>query len=173
MSPFTVAKVLENVIGKEYCAKKRSSRDLLVEVQMKEQSVPLLSLKKIPDNPVSVSPHRSLNAIRGVVLEDDLLNSSEDEILEGLRDQGVVAVKRIALCRNDSEMPTKHVTLAFNSTTLPTAVKVGYLNCRVLSLCPKSSSMLPLPTLWARITELPWQIDMRQVCSGWSCLRHV
>ncbi|CAN7951680.1 unnamed protein product, partial [Ixodes pacificus] len=95
MSPFLVAKVLHSQIGGDYKAKKLHSGDLLVEVAKKSHSTTLLKLTSLGDMPVTVSTHRTLNTIRGVISEDDLLSSSEDEILEGLRASRVVAVKRI------------------------------------------------------------------------------
>ncbi|CAN8000384.1 unnamed protein product, partial [Ixodes hexagonus] len=87
MSPFLVAKVLESLIGKSYKAKKMTSGDLLV----------------------SVTPHRTLNTIRGVISEEDLLETTDDEIVEGLSDQGVVAARRICLRRDGQELTTKHI----------------------------------------------------------------
>ncbi|CAN8014533.1 unnamed protein product [Ixodes persulcatus] len=84
LSPFAVAKVLDSCLGDDYNAKKLYSGDLLVDVNSKKQSIALLTLNTIGDVKVTVSPHRTLNTIRGVISEDDLLHSSEEEILEGL-----------------------------------------------------------------------------------------
>lgn len=136
MSPFVVAKVLENLIGYNYKAKKMHSSDLLVEVNTKDQSMALQKLSRIVDVQVTAAPHRTLNTIRGVLSEDDLLHSSEEEILEGLRPSGVVAVKRIIFKRDGVETPSKHVILTFERHTLPAFVKAGYLHCRVRPYVP-------------------------------------
>lgn len=136
LSPFLVAKTLESCVGKSYKAKKLRSGDLLVEVETEQQSKALLGLTSIADRKVTVTPHRSLNTIRGVISEDDLLESTEDEILEGLSNQGVIAVRRITFRREDQEKPSKHLVLTFNSTTLPQTVKAGYLNCKVRPFIP-------------------------------------
>ncbi|KAG0426936.1 hypothetical protein HPB47_025962 [Ixodes persulcatus] len=39
-------------------------------------------MTSVGDYPVTVTPHRTLNTVRGVISEDDLLECSEDEILE-------------------------------------------------------------------------------------------
>ncbi|KAM7291255.1 hypothetical protein ISCGN_027828 [Ixodes scapularis] len=96
-------------------------------------AVPLLvltDLNKISDYKVSVTPHRTLNSCQGVISEDDLLESSEEEILEGLSGQGVVAVRRIFIRRDGQERPTKHLVLTFPSTVLPENIKAGYLHCK-------------------------------------------
>ncbi|KAG0427269.1 hypothetical protein HPB47_025662 [Ixodes persulcatus] len=90
MSPFLVAKVLEGVIGKNFKAKKLASGDLLVEIETSHQSSALLALNCVSDYKVTVTPHKTLNTIQGVISEDDLLDASESEVVEGLSDQGVV-----------------------------------------------------------------------------------
>ncbi|KAM7289042.1 hypothetical protein ISCGN_029179 [Ixodes scapularis] len=96
----------------------------------------LQKLSRIVDVQVTAAPHRTLNTIRGVLSEDDLLHSSEEEILEGLRPSGVVAVKRIIFKRDGVETPSKHVILTFERHTLPAFVKAGYLHCRVRPYVP-------------------------------------
>ena len=131
LSPFIVAKVLEHLIGHSYQAKKLHSGDLLVEVSTKAQSVAIEKMKNILETAVTVTAHRTLNTVRGVISEEDLLGVSEDEILEGLQSSGVTAVKRIVLRRDGQEIPSKHLILSFERHSLPTTVKAGYLNCRV------------------------------------------
>ncbi|KAM7291183.1 hypothetical protein ISCGN_027758 [Ixodes scapularis] len=135
MSPFIVAKVLEHLVGFSYTAKKLYFGDLLVEKNTKKQSEALLHLTTIVDVKVSVSPHRTLNTIRGVLSEDDFLDTSE-ELLEGLKSSGVVAVKRIMFRKNGEQVPSKHVILTFEKHTLPETVKAGYLNCRIHPYVP-------------------------------------
>ncbi|CAN8002132.1 unnamed protein product, partial [Ixodes hexagonus] len=112
-----------------------SVRDLLVEVPTKEQSISLSKMTSIVDVKVTVSPHHTLNFVRGVISEDDL-HVSEEEIFEGLRSSGAVAVKRIVFKRDGQETPTKHLIVTFEKHVLPFNVKAGYLNCRVRPYVP-------------------------------------
>ncbi|KAM7306859.1 zinc finger protein OZF [Ixodes scapularis] len=96
----------------------------------------MADLNKISDYKVSVTPHRTLNSCQGVISEDDLLESSEEEILEGLSGQGVVAVRRIFIRRDGQERPLKHLVLTFASTVLPENIKAGYLHCKVRPYIP-------------------------------------
>ncbi|KAM7312232.1 hypothetical protein ISCGN_009137 [Ixodes scapularis] len=93
-------------------------------------------MTSIVDVEVSASLHRTLNTIRGVLSEDDFLDASEEEILEGLKDAGVVAVKRIMFRKDGKETPSKHVILTFERHTLPETVKAGYLQCRIRPYVP-------------------------------------
>ncbi|KAG0425995.1 hypothetical protein HPB47_026865 [Ixodes persulcatus] len=62
-------------------------------------------LDKVSDYKVFVNPHRTLNYCQGVVFEDDLLESSDQEILEGLSGEEVTAR---GLCEfSDSVAPPK------------------------------------------------------------------
>ncbi|GFV21993.1 hypothetical protein TNCV_4526791 [Trichonephila clavipes] len=58
------------------------SGDLLIETNSAVQSKSYLSAKTFLDSPLQVTPHKSLNSSRGVILEPDSLHISEAEILE-------------------------------------------------------------------------------------------
>ncbi|KAM7282232.1 hypothetical protein ISCGN_002382 [Ixodes scapularis] len=100
------------------------------EIETSHQSSALLALNCVSDYKVTVTPHKTLNTIQGVISEDDLLDASESEVVEGLSEQGVVAARRISLRRDGQELKTRHIVLTFESTTLPESVKAGYLYCR-------------------------------------------
>lgn len=87
LSPLLVAKTLEGMIGKNHQAIKLQSGDLLIELEWKYQSEVFLTLSKIVDYKVSISPHRCLNTCREVISEDDLLDVSQKRMLDGLQDQ--------------------------------------------------------------------------------------
>ncbi|XP_064462077.1 uncharacterized protein LOC135372384 [Ornithodoros turicata] len=139
VSPFVIAKALEQLIGKEYNAKKLGSGDIQVHVEKREQSIALLSLTSIIGISVIVSSHRSLNIVKGVISESDLLDCSESELQEGLQQHGVVAVKRIVMRRDGKEIPTKHIILCFKLHKLPDTIKAGYLSCNVRAYIPNPS----------------------------------
>lgn len=83
---------------------------------MKFQSDALLSVKKLAIHKIHVTAHRTLNARLGVVWRENLIDVSEDEILEGFKEQmNVIAVLRIKICRKDKEIATKRLVLTFNS----------------------------------------------------------
>ncbi|KAM7313523.1 uncharacterized protein ISCGN_003385 [Ixodes scapularis] len=130
--------VIEGVVGKDFHAKKMSSGDLLIQINTKQQSDALLALNSISDNRVTVTAHRTLNTVQGVIFEDDLLDTPEKEVVEVLATQGVTAARRITLRRDGVELKTKHIVLTFESTSLPEVVRAGYLQCRVRPYVPNS-----------------------------------
>lgn len=135
-SVFLVAKFIEGLIGKNYEAKKLSSGDLMIEVKSREQSNTLLKQTKLADLEITVTPHRTLNSCQGVISESELINETDFDLLEGLREQGVTAVRRITIRRDGNEIKTKHIILTFDRCTLPEYVNAGFLRCKTRVYIP-------------------------------------
>ena len=94
LSPFVIQKVILGIAGKpENIKKLYRSNQLLVEISKKSHAENLLRTL-FHNLKVRVFPHTSLNSSRGVIRCPDLRNSSEEEILEGTRSQGVTADKK-------------------------------------------------------------------------------
>ena len=136
ISPFVVAKTLTNTIGPGYKVTKMPSGDLLLELRDKEQHNRLGKLVTFGDVPVTVSPHRSMNTVRGVVSEADLIDLSETELLEGWKEQNVTNVQRIVMRRDNKEIPTKHLILTFELSELPQTIETGYTKIAVRPYIP-------------------------------------
>ncbi|XP_049513716.1 uncharacterized protein LOC125940962 [Dermacentor silvarum] len=136
VSPFLVSKCLTDIIGPGYKATKMASGDLLLEVQNKTQYDKLNTLLSFGNTPITVTAHRSLNTVRGVVSDSDLLNLTENELLDGWKDENVIQVQRIKIRRNDQEIPTKHLILTFGSSILPEYIQAGYIKIRVRPYIP-------------------------------------
>ena len=90
LSPFVIEKVLNGMAGEPKGIKKLRSGDLLLEYTNKKQIENLLRLKSFHNLKVQVSLHASLNTCKGVVHCPDLKGVSKEEILEEMRDQGVI-----------------------------------------------------------------------------------
>lgn len=68
LSPFLLAKVLTNEIGSGYKVSKLGSGDLLLEVKDADQCAKLTKITTVGDNPVNITPHRSMNTTRGAII---------------------------------------------------------------------------------------------------------
>ncbi|KAH9370846.1 hypothetical protein HPB48_009215 [Haemaphysalis longicornis] len=79
-------------------------------------------MKELATHQIHVTAHRTLNIKLGVVSDEDLIDVSEDEILEGSKEErtNVIAVRRMKIHTKYEEIATKHFVLTFNSTTYPT-----------------------------------------------------
>jgi hypothetical protein len=92
------------------------------------------------DVPITVTPHRSLNVSRGLIRCRDFRDCGDDEILDALRSQGVIAVKHIANKKNGNVEPTNAVILSFNTPIAPSYIKAAYQKISVDTYIPN-----PLP----------------------------
>lgn len=136
MSPFLVAKSLADAIGPGYKETKMASGDLMLELCDLAHYNKLPKLVTIGTNPVSVTPHRSINTVRGVISDQDLLEITEEELLEGWKEENVINVQRIKLRRDDKEIATKHIILTFSMSNLPGFIETGYIKIRVRPYIP-------------------------------------
>ena len=117
--------------GEPKSIKKLRSGDLLVEYTNKKQIENLLRLKSFHNLKVQVSLHASLNTCKGAVRCPDLKGVSEEEILEEMRQQGVIHVRRIKVRRDDALKDTNTFVLTFNTSVLPKQLKVAFLRVSV------------------------------------------
>ncbi|KAG1653155.1 hypothetical protein GQR58_025782 [Nymphon striatum] len=137
VSPFCLYKTILNIAGEPKTVKKMyNTGTILVEVEQETNAKNLLRLEKILEIPVIVTPHKSLNSCRGVIRCRDLKDTSEDEMLDGLKDQGVTSVKRIFITKNGKKIMTGTSILTFNTPKLPSTIKAGYLNANVERFIP-------------------------------------
>ena len=86
--------------------------------------------------PITVSPHYSLNTKKGVIRCPDIKECSDEEILEGLKDEGVIKLDRISVFRDGQRKPTGTFILTFQSQTLPKYIRVGYYRVAVSQFIP-------------------------------------
>ena len=98
--------------------------------------------------PITVSPHYSLNIKKGAIRCPDIKECSDEEILEGLKDEGVVKLDRISVFRDGQRKPTGTFILTFQSQTLPKYIRVGYYRMAV-TIYPEFCEMLQMSNVWS------------------------
>ena len=86
----------------------------------------LLSTAQLIVKKVHVYIHKALNS-RGVIRCRDLSDMTEEELCEELREQGVVAVRRVMLKTGATITPTNTLFLTFNRLDMPEVLLVGFL----------------------------------------------
>ena len=136
LSPFVIAKALKGLAGELADIKKMRSGDLLVECTRRAQSDNLRKSTQLANLPIQVLSHHSKNTCKGVIRSPDLSSVSEDEMLEELQSQAVLAIKRITIRRGDRTIPTNTFILTFDCPTPPKSIKAGYLNIEVRLYIP-------------------------------------
>ena len=80
---------------------------------------------------MQVSLRASLNTCSGVVRFPNLNVVNEEEILEEMKEQGVIHVRRIKVRRDDALKDTNTFMFTFNTSVLPKQLKVAFLRVSV------------------------------------------
>lgn len=135
-NPWKIEENLTNLVGPvKNCVKSRGN--LQVEVKNSAQASKLLQLKNFMSLPINVSPHKTMNSAQGVVQHPDLLYCSEQEIVEGLQQQGVTHARKMKRNFPDGQKKdTSTVVLTFNTPIVPQKIRVGYTYIEVRPYIP-------------------------------------
>ena len=136
ITPFAIEKSLLCQVGNVLETRKLRSGSILVRVASQAQANLMINIKTILDINVAATPHRTLNSCRGIIRCRDLRDCDDTEVLHELQPQGVTAVHHILATRNGIKEPTNTFILTFNTPTLPTTIKVGYLRVHTEQYVP-------------------------------------
>ena len=126
LSPFVIEKQIESVIGTPKSVKKLKNRTLLVEASRKSQTDSLLKMSTFFGIKVSVTEHKTLNSSKGVIGDRMLKDEKESEIVDYLKEQGVIGCKRFTIKKDNETIETNTLLLTFNSITVPKSLKIFY-----------------------------------------------
>ncbi|XP_075210504.1 uncharacterized protein LOC142317839 [Lycorma delicatula] len=135
ISLFVIARGITEATGGPVKDTRKTAMGLFVETVNDVQSSRLLKATKIGLIDVEVVPHGTLNTSKGVVRRD-LLNCTEDEIVEELCGQGVIACRRLNTRRNGDVLPSASHVLTFNIPKCPEKIKAGFHSLDVRPFIP-------------------------------------
>ena len=120
-----------SIAGEPKSIKNLRSGDLLIQCAKEAHEKNLLQMKTFCGLKCSVTPHSSLNTSKGIIRCPALNRVTSDDIKEGMVEQGVTDVRRITVRRDGETKLTNTYVLTFNSPTLPTVVKIGFMQVKV------------------------------------------
>ena len=144
MNPFQVAQALAR-FGTVTDVYRPSVSEIEVKMSTEAETEGLLSATSLTyldegkSNilvPVSVAPHPTKNSAIGVITCRELTDSTEEEVLSGMVDQGVTKVRRMNRKTNGKLVATNTFVLTFRTKVLPKTVRVGWLSIRVRTYVP-------------------------------------
>ena len=145
LHPFAIQKAIKGMVGDVKDAKKLRNDLLFIEVDRRSHAISLMNTTQLASVPVVVSPHRTLNSSKGVIhcnqlkytnSENEVVNMTDEEILNELKDQDVIKVQRIISKQNNNKIPTDSFILTFDTPKIPSCVKVGWINCKTRLYIP-------------------------------------
>ena len=131
LSPFVVHKTIMSIAGEPNSIKNLRSGDLLIQCAKESHEKSLLQMKTFCGLQCSVTPCSSLNTSKGIVRCPASSKVTNDDIKEGMAEQGVMDVRRLTVRRDGIIKPTDTFVLTFNSPNLPTVSKIGFIQIKV------------------------------------------
>lgn len=137
LGPFELFRMVKSIVGEvKDCRKTRTG--LLFEVNSAQHANKLLALKEFNSASVIVSPHKTLNSCKGVVSDRELKLETDESLKLNFEEQGVVDVRRIKKRNTTTGQleDTQSVILTFNGTTLPSKIKLGWIQLDVRPYIP-------------------------------------
>lgn len=137
-NPFVIGKTINKNAGKPLEVRSiRSGTCYLVKCESMEQANKLLKVTQLVDNTtVTVELHKELNTCRCVVFCKEAIEMTEAEILEELKPQGVVEVKRITKKVDGKVNPTPLTILTLEGTVVPEHLYLGETRVRTRAYFP-------------------------------------
>ena len=101
-----------------------SDGSLHITVTTEDQSVKILTIESFLGEPVAVARHRTYNSCQGVITSSLLKDYSEEDILDGLKDQKVVKVYRFKRTVEGNLVNTNSLVLTFDTAVLPERIEI-------------------------------------------------
>ena len=99
-----------------------------LKVRNKTQGNNLLNLTQLIDGTmVKVSLHPTLNITRYVVSCVDVIDLSDEDLKQHLKDQKVIEVRRITRKEGDRKINTPTMVLTINGTVAPEFIEFGWI----------------------------------------------
>ena len=111
-------------IGKPQKITKLNKTSLLIQVKSEAQGKKVKQITSLAGIPVTCDLHRSLNQTKGTVLSETMTQCTNEELMNRLEEQGVIAIERMKTRRNGELLETNRYILTFNRSQLPTLIKL-------------------------------------------------
>ena len=122
-----IEKQIESMIGTAKSVKKlKKTAHYLLKRLGKHKLKNLKKQTSFFGVPVEVTEHKSLNSSKGIIRNPILRSETEENILEYLKPQGVIHVKRLTIRKNQETINTNTLLLTFNSVVTPKTLKIFY-----------------------------------------------
>lgn len=139
LSVFQKTKGLSAITLQADIIAKLKDGSLLVLTKTKAAAENIINSKVLAGVAIIAREHESLNFTKGIIFCNDLINLSNEDLLDEFKLQHVVEIYRIqkrSQLQKDTFEPTSGLILTFNLPSLPEIIKAGYLNIQVRQYIP-------------------------------------
>lgn len=138
VSLFFIKKNIDALCGEVLMAKKIRDGRLLIKTKNTQQALKLINETKLGNHAVESKYNEKGNQSTGVVFNRDLKYSTDEEIIDNLKSQGVIAVRR---CTKKDQAQVSYDTglffFTFNTPNIPEEIKIGYEIVEVRQYIPE------------------------------------
>ena len=138
VSAFLITKCIESVCGKVKSHTRLNDGTVLIQTQTLKQAKQLIMLTRLNSEiNITIKEHSRLNQSKGFVLCREFKILSDEEIINELSSQNVIAIKRIKY-RNDKKEETESGSyiITFSTTSIPEFLYVAWERVRVREFIP-------------------------------------
>lgn len=126
-----------NFISKEYTdVVELKSGDLLIKTKNLKAAEKFRKANYIDTIPVSITYHKALNYVQGKIFSKKIIYLSEDELIEGLKEQKVVEIRKIMKKEDDKLVPTGAAVITFDLIRRPEYLKLGWERVKINEYIP-------------------------------------
>lgn len=134
-NPFIVSKSIQQLCGKiENAYVENKGTSMVLKVRSRKQAATLLKMTQLFDKTqIVITEHPTRNRVKGIVSCSQSLNCTEEELKEGLKDQGVIDIRRF---NGKDRKPTATMELTYSGTVLPQYAYFGFTRATVRPYTP-------------------------------------
>ncbi|XP_053691691.1 uncharacterized protein LOC128740187 [Sabethes cyaneus] len=137
VSPFFIKKAIDTITPNVVISRMREGKLMLKSID-RQQAEKLMKQTVLGGKiSIKVEEHPTLNLTKGVISCRDFKYLKDEEILEELKTEHVVAIRRFKDRIQDGKpLISSTFVLTFNLGHLPSSINVGFYNCRVKQYIP-------------------------------------
>ena len=133
---FQIEKGLRHISTDYTEVKELRSGDLLIKTLNLAAAEKFCKNKYIDLVPVKITMHSTLNSCQGRIYSRKIIDISEEELVECLSEQKVIAVKKIMKKNGENLEATGAAVITFNRINLPDILKLGWERVKVETYIP-------------------------------------
>lgn len=118
-------------------------------MNIQQQATKLLAQTQVDDLDICLTPDNRFNSSQGVISDPELVNKTDADTQEQLKEHGASAVRRMTMPRVIGEIPSKHNILKFSCYRHSKHIKGGFIR-RPVRLYLQPVQLLSVPAVGAR-----------------------